>query len=277
MDRRSRPFAAVAVPVVVVALVLAGCGDDTDGGDEARTTGAEPGATAAGGVPDCVNVEDPVIDPGDGGVYEPDLDPARFVERIDNPYLPYLPGSRWVYEGESEGEAIHIEVAVTDQDKQVMGIDATVVRETESVDGELVEDTFDWYAQDADGNVWYLGEETREYENGEVVSTEGAWEGGVDGALPGIIMLADPQPGEAYRQEWYPCEALDLAEVARVGESVTVAAGAFDDVVVITEWNPLEPEAVEEKSYAPGVGVVLEEQVEGGDERVELVEFTPGA
>jgi hypothetical protein len=158
-----------------------------------------------------------------------------------------------------------------------MGVPATVVRDTVTVDGELVEDTFDWYAQDTEGNVWYMGEETAEYENGEVVSTAGAWEAGVDGALPGIAMLADPAVGEAYRQEYYPGEAEDMAEVVGVGVSEEMADRAFDDLVVIEEWTPLEAEVIEEKSYARGVGVVLEEVVEGGSGRIELVSFTPGA
>jgi hypothetical protein len=146
-----------------------------------------------------------------------------------------------------------------------------------TVDGELVEDTYDWYAQDVDGNVWYMGEETAEYENGEVVSTAGAWEAGVDGALPGIVMLSEPEAGDAYRQEYYPGEAEDMAEVARLGVSEEIAGETLEDLVVIEEWTPLEPEVIEEKSYASGVGVVLEEVVEGGSGRIELVSYTPGA
>ena len=220
----------------------------------------------------------PVIDPGDGGEYAPEVDPADFVEAVDNPYLPLAPGSRWVYEGETADGLERIEVVVTDERREVLGISAVVVRDTVTLDGEVIEDTLDWYAQDRAGNVWYLGEETAEYENGSVVSTAGSWEAGVDGALPGIVMLAEPVVGEAYRQEYYRGEAEDMGEVVRVGESVSVAFGEFDDVVVTEDWTPLEPEVVEEKSYAPGVGVVLEEKVAGADgERVELVEFDPGS
>ena len=176
----------------------------------------------------------------------------------------------------SDGELEHIEVVVTDERRQVMGIEAVVVRDTVTVDGELAEDTYDWFAQDADGNVWYLGEESTEYEDGEAVSTEGSWEAGVDGALPGIVMYADPVPGTAYRQEYDEGEAEDVAEGERAGPSVTVAGQDYADVVVIREWNPFEPDVVEDKSYAPGVGTILEEKVAGGDERVELIEHTPG-
>ena len=202
--------------------------------------------------------------------------PTAFVETIDNPYLPLIPGSSWVYEGIEDGETERIEVVVTDDRRDVMGISAVVVRDTVSEDGEVIEDTYDWFAQDGDGNVWYLGEDSREYEDGELVGTEGSWEAGVDGAFPGIVMLAEPEVGRAYRQEYFEGEAEDLGEVIQVGVSESVVAGTYNDVVVIREWNPLEPDVVEDKYHAPGVGVVLESVVEGGDGRVELVEYVPG-
>jgi hypothetical protein len=243
----------------VLVLAVGACGDDSGSGE------AAPETTASS-----------VIDPGDGGDYAPDLAPQSVVPTIDNEYLPYLPGSRWVYEGMSEDGREQIEVTVLDERREVMGIDAVVVRDTVTLDGELIEDTYDWYTQDTEGNVWYLGEETAEYEDGDVVSAEGSWEAGVDGALPGIVMHADPVPGTAYRQEYYEGEAEDVAEVERTGESVTVAGQDYADVVVIREWNPFEPDVVEDKSYAPGVGTILEEKVAGGDERVQLIEHTPG-
>ena len=143
----------------------------------------------------------------------------------------------------------------------------------ELVDGELAEETFDWYAQDNDGNVWYFGEDSKEYEEGEVVSTEGSWEAGVDGAKPGIIMKANPQIGDSYRQEHYPGEAEDLGEVIRLNESASVPRGSYDGVLVIQEWSPLEPDVIEHVYYAPGIGVILEEVVEGGARRVELAKI----
>ena len=255
--------AMVAGCGIVVALV--GCGGGEDGGAGDRAPGTGPATTV-----------EPVIDPGDGGDYRPELDPATVADRIDNPYLPLLPGARWVYEGTSSDGDERIEVTVLDETRRVMGIDAVVVRDTVSADGALVEDTYDWYAQDADGNVWYLGEATAEYEDGEVVSTEGSWEAGVGGALPGIVMPARPTPGDAYRQEYDRGDAEDVAEVASAGRSATVAGRRYTDVVVIREWNPFEPEVVEDKSYAPGVGTILEVQTAGGDDRVELVEHTSG-
>jgi len=152
----------------------------------------------------------------------------------------------------------------------VMGIPVVVVRDTVSVRGDVIEDTYDWYAQDRDGNVWYMGEDSKEYENGRVTSTEGSWEAGVDGALPGIVMQAHPAQGQAYRQEYYPGQAEDMAEVAKVGTTKTIGLGDYTDVLVIKEWNPLEPDVVEQKYYAPGIGVIAEDTVTGGDEQSEL-------
>ena len=221
-------------------------------------------ATCGGGASDN-EAAPPVIDPGDGGRYAPVVAPADFVDVIDNPYLPLRPGSRWVYEGESDGERERIEVVVLDERRTVMGIAATVVRDTVSQNGEVVEDTLDWFAQDRDGNVWYLGEESKDYEDGEVVSTEGSWEAGVDGALPGIVMPARPTMGQAYRQEFAEGEAEDMGEIVQLDAVERVPFRAFTDLLVTKDWNPLEPDVVEHKYYAEGVGLVLETVVRGGE------------
>lgn len=274
MTRRMTAEVRLGAYLGVVLLVAGSCG----GSDPAAPGQADPSDTGMPTVPDQSQATtfrgpDQLIDPGDGGQYEADLDPANFVAHIDNPYLPLSPGARWVYEGVEDGEVERVEVVVTPDRKQILGISATVVRDTVTVDGDLVEDTYDWFAQDRDGNVWYLGEDSKEYEDGEPVSTVGSWQAGVDGAQAGIVMPADPTVGKAYRQEYYPGEAEDLAEVERRGEFASVPAGEFDDVLVIKEWNPLEPDVVEEKYYAPGVGLILEVVVEGGDGRTELVEL----
>ena len=157
-----------------------------------------------------------------------------------------------------------------------MGIDAVVVRDTVTVDGAVVEDTFDWYAQDRAGNVWYLGEDVSNYEDGEVVDHDGSWEAGVDGALPGVVMPAEPSVGDAYRQEYLAGEAEDMGEVIALDGEVEVPAGAFAEVVTTRDWTPLEPDVVEEKDYAPGVGLVRERAAgEPGADRA--AEFAPGA
>jgi hypothetical protein len=252
---------------LLAALLVASCGGDDDAAPTTPTAGSSVAPPAA----------TPVIDPGDGGDYRPDVDPASFVEVVDNPYFPMIVGSRWVYEGESDGEVERVEITVTDDAKTVMGIAATVVRDSVYVDDELVEDTYDWFAQDRDGNVWYLGEDSTEYENGEAASTAGSWEAGVDGALPGIVMPAEPIVGDAFRQEYYLGEAEDMFAIVEVDGSSDVPTGHYEDVVTTTDWTPLEPDVIEEKQYAPGVGKLREAKTAGGEEVSELVEFTPPA
>ncbi len=201
-------------------------------------------------------------------------DPADFVEVIDNPYLPLAPGNRWVYEVTTEDGEEQIVVTVTDKTLEVAGVTTTVVHDrVTTAAGELVEDTDDWYAQDTAGNVWYFGEATIAYPKGKP-TTRGSWEAGVDGAQAGLVMPAVPEKGQAYAQEYYADEAEDRAEVVAVGGSVAVPAGRYDEVVTTEDSTPLEPELLEHKFYAPGVGVVMEEDVRGGDEVVRLVRFS---
>ncbi|MEW6555362.1 MAG: hypothetical protein AB1384_13885 [Actinomycetota bacterium] len=206
--------------------------------------------------------------------YQPEIDPADFVEGIDNQYLPLDSGTTFVYEGNTGEGLEHIEVEVTDEKKVVMGVQCTVVLDTVTIDGEVVEVTYDWYAQDKEGNVWYFGEDSKEYENGKPVNSAGSWEAGVDGALPGIVMRAQPEAGHEYRQEYYEGEAEDMAEVASLDETISLATGAsFSGCLKIKEWTPLEPGVVEFKYYAPDVGLILETAGESETQRIELVEI----
>jgi hypothetical protein len=204
------------------------------------------------------------------GAEPANLDAADFVERIDNPYWPMAPGSRWVYREDGQ----RVEVTVTDRTKEILGIRATVVHDVVTEDGELVEDTDDWYAQDKDGNVWYLGEATKEYENGKVKTTEGSWEAGVDGAEAGILLPGEPELGIAYRQEYYKGEAEDRGEILSLEEKVEVPFGSFEGVLMTRDTTPLEPDVVEHKFYARGLGPVLAIGISGGSGREELVRFT---
>jgi hypothetical protein len=201
------------------------------------------------------------------------ITPADFSATIDNPYLPLEPGTTFIYEGRSGDGASRVEVTVTSETRVVMGVTCVVVRDQAFVDDVLVEDTFDWYAEDKEGNVWYFGEDTKEYENGTVVSTQGSWEAGVNGAVPGVIMKAHPQVGDSYQQEYLKGEAEDMAEVLALGDSATVPYGSFQNVLRTREWTPLEPGVAEEKLYAPGVGLIKAETVEGGSDVEELVEI----
>jgi hypothetical protein len=207
--------------------------------------------------------------------YTFDLKPADFVEGVDNPYFPLVPGTKWIYEGQSKDGLERIEVEVQTETREVMGITATIVRDTVHVDGKIVEDTFDWFAQDKEGNVWYLGEDVSNYENGELADKTGSWEAGVDGALPGIIMYSDPTAhiGETYRQEYYPGQAEDMAELLSVTESVSVPFGSFEDVLMTKDYTPLEPNLMENKFYAQGIGLIKEIDPNTGEE-VLLMAFT---
>jgi hypothetical protein len=206
----------------------------------------------------------------------PSPDPADFVATIDNPWLPFTPGSTWVYRTtSSEGEQTDT-VTVLDRTKVVAGVTTTVVHDLAvDEDGATVEDTYDWYAQDSAGNVWYFGEDTTAYEDGKA-STEGSWESGVDGAQAGLVMLATPRVGDGYRQEFLEGTAEDQARILSLTATATSPAGDFSDVVQTEDTTPLEPEVVERKYYARGVGTVREEDVTGGDEVVVLLSYVAG-
>lgn len=203
------------------------------------------------------------------------LDPADFVAQIDNPYLPMPPDATWVYrETDPRGNRQKVRVHVTTRTKEILGIDTTIVHDVVSDHGEVVENTFDWYAQDVCGNVWYMGEDTKEYEGGKVVSTAGSWQAGVDGAQAGVIMPASPEVGSVYREEYYAGEAEDAAEVLSVEEQAQVRYGHFRNVLLTKNYTPLEPRILEYKLYAPGVGLVLAFGVSGGNDREELLRST---
>ena len=254
-----RPLTPV---VIFVAVMTMACGDDA-AVDDSDAAARRSDSTS---VPDGTG--EPAIDPGDDGDYAVDIDPTRFSSVVDNPFMPWLPATRWVYEERtSDGEVEIITVEVLDETRVAMGVETIVVHDTvETDDGELVEDTFDWYAQDDDGNVWYFGEDTKAYEDG-AISEAGAWEAGVDGALPGIVMPATPAVSETgYRQEYLSGEAEDMGQIIDTGSGF----------VVTRDWTPLEPDVIEQKTYVTGVGFVYEWKVSGegtGDQAV-LIELS---
>ncbi len=235
--------------------------------------GEEPAGQSRAGTGSTAEASPPPLPQGSKAV---ELDPADFVSGIDHPYWPMAPGSRWVYrETDAEGSEQRVEVTVTDRVKTIVGIEATVVHDVVSEYGEVIEDTFDWYAQDKWGNVWYLGEDTREYDKGKV-STEGSWEAGVDGAQAGVILPGSPEVGLAYRQEYYAGEAEDAGEILSLEEQVEVPFGSFENVLMTKDFTPLEPDVLEHKFYAQEIGPVFVVQVSGGSSREELLSFQPG-
>jgi hypothetical protein len=205
------------------------------------------------------------------------MNPADFTTEIDHPYWPMKPGSRCIFrETDAEGSVSRVVVTVLDETKTIMGIEARIVHDQVSEKGEVKEDTFDWYAQDAEGNLWYLGEDTTEYENGKPKTKEGSWEAGVDGALAGVILPAHPEVGMTYREEYYKGHAEDGASILSVDAFAKVPYGTFDHGIQTRNFSGIEPDTIEEKIYAKGVGVVLELTVSGGSDRTELVSYKEG-
>jgi hypothetical protein len=263
--------AAVAIAMATLGALVAGCGS----GGETTTSqvSSPPSSTTQGGSTSAsVSSLAPIQ-----GKYSPAIDPANFVSTIDNRYFPLEPGTTFRYEGVAEnGKTPQTDVeVVTHQTKRIMGVDATVVRDTVSQNGQEVERTFDWYAQDKQGNVWYMGEDSREKQNGRFVEAGDSWTGGVNGAQPGIIMPGDPQRGDTYRQEYYPGHALDQARVLGGGGALTVPYGSYENTLLTDETAPkLDPGVHEHKYYVAGVGDIKEQTVAGNHEEIRLVSVT---
>ena len=251
---RKRLFGTAIIAPVLAAVAIAGCA----GGDE----------SPAPAKPDLPQGSERVK-----------LDPADFTVDIDNPYWPMSPGSRWVYrETDATGAKEKIVVTVTHKTKMIAnGIEARVVRDVASKNGTPIEITDDWYAQDKSGNIWYLGEAVRNYENGKLVDRAGSFEAGVDGAQAGVVMPANPKPGLEYRQEYYKGKAEDKGAVITVGqEQVEVPFGYFKGVLMTRDLAPTEPKVQELKFYARGVGPLLSMHTDGAGGRAALVSYTPG-
>lgn len=242
-----RPYIAI-LSVLAMSLVLAGCG----GSENSQTSLPQGG--------------EPV-----------ELNPNDFVAHIDNEYWPMAPGNRWVIlDNDLEGNTKRIEITVTKQKKRIMGIETTVIHDRVTEDGKLVENTFDWYAQDKNGALWYFGEDTTTFENGKG-NKAGSWTAGVDGAQPGVIIPGDPEVGMSYRQEYYAGKAEAAAKIVSLDEQVAVAAGKFKGVLMTKDWTPIDPDVLEHKFYAKGVGPVLIQGLSGGKAWEELLRFSNGS
>jgi len=193
--------------------------------------------------------------------------PSDFVAVIDNPYLPFTPGTRYVYTGTKDGKAARDILIVTSRRKEILGVSCTVLTDRLLLDGKLEETTTAWYAQDKPGNVWYFGEATKVLDaNGKVVSTEGSWQAEVDGAQAGIAMKASSKVGDSYRQEYLKGHAEDHAKVISPNASANVPYGSLMGLLETREWTPLEPGVLDHKYYAKRIGVVREIAVRGPKE-----------
>ena len=203
---------------------------------------------------------------------------SDFVATIDNPYFPLRPGTTLTYQGTQDGVPARDVFRVTTNTKTILGVRTTEVSDRLTVADALAEDTLDWFAQDTVGNVWYFGEDTKELDrNGNVISTQGSWQAGKNGAKPGIVMLASPQVGDTYQQGCAPGVAEDTARVVSLTKTVKVPCGSFTNVLQTEETTPLDPTDVGQKYYAQGFGVILDLAKKGGRERFELVSAQGGA
>ena len=245
-------FRVIVIAAALVMVFTAGCNakdSQNVGSGQAR------GGTGSGIPQDLPQGAEPV-----------NLDPKDFTTRIDNPYWPMDPGTRGTYrETDKGGAQLKVVVTVSDQTKKIAnGVTARVVRDTVTRDGELIEDTLDWYVQDKEGNIWYLGENTAEFANGKLITKAGSFEAGVDGAQPGIVMPADPQDGMKYRQEYYRGEAEDNGEILSTNEKVRSPFGQFDNALLTKDTITIEPNVLQYKLYAKGIGPVVAVGVSGG-------------
>jgi hypothetical protein len=257
-----RALASAIAIGLVIAVAVSGCG--SSGSGESSSATRSSATTASRSASSLAPIH---------GRYAPSIDPANFVTTIDNRYFPLKPGTGFHYNGVRGKTAQTDDEVVTRQTKQILGIRCTVVRDTVSEHGKPIERTSDWYAQDKQGNVWYMGEDSLELKHGRFVKASDSWKSGVNGAKPGIIMPGNPQPGDDYRQEYYPPgQALDEAHVVG-SSSLKVPYGAFKHSLVTSEYSPLEPQT-EEKYYVAGLGEVAEKVVKGHHEQFQLVRVT---
>ena len=262
--RRRVHLAARLLGLALAALVAAACG----GGSSGATSTTASSTAALSSASSLAPIH---------GTYAPKIDPSNFVTAIDNPYFPLKPGTTFLYKGVHEnGKTPQTDqMVVTHQTKVILGVTSVVVRDTVSSHGKPIERTFDWYAQDKYGNVWYMGEDTREVRHGRFVKMSDSWQGGVNGAEPGIIMPGNPRPGDEYRQEYCPGHALDQAEVLGRGGPIEVPNGSYPNTLLTVETSPtIDPGVAEDKYYVAGLGDVKEQTVSGNHEEIELVRIT---
>ncbi len=246
----TRNLVALATAGVLCAACASGGGSSTAGSPSRTPT---PGPTA----------------------YHVDLDPAQFSADVTNPWFPLKPGTTLVYEGRLEEGPGRDVVVVSDETQEVGGVRCRVVLDRVYVGGVLTETTRDLYAQDRQGDVWYFGEDTASLgDDLTMESTEGTWHTGEAGALPGIVMTATPTVGDSHRQEYYAGHAEDFYEVVSTTATVTTPYKTFTGAVQTKEWTPLEPDVLDAKYYAKGVGEVAEQTVKGPTEKLALVSVT---
>lgn len=273
--RTAARIVAAGLAVAAAAGLGLSLGMQQGGTERARLVDRPVSGTPAGGghdQPDRCRQPGPYQLPQ--GAEPVELDPADFTARIDHPYWPMRPGTVWRFVERDAGNVQRVTVTATHRTVRIEGIRARVVHDVVREDGEVVENTWDWYAQDAGGSLWYLGEDTQELEDGQVVSTEGSWRHGRDGAQAGVILPARPRPGCAYREEYLAGEAEDQARVLAGSEAIDSPTGFHRRLLHTSNSTPLEPDLLENKLYARGLGPVVELDISPAPARADLVSVT---
>jgi hypothetical protein len=254
----------ITVSALAAVTLTAGCSSGSSG-STVTTTKEAPTSKAPGSASPSTGAAD----------YDPTITPSDFSDQVTNSYFPLPEGRTLIYEGTKDGAPEHVEVVVTTNRRTILGVTCVEVSDVVTSNGSLVEKTVDWYAQDSKGDVWYFGEDTKEYTSGVVTSTQGTWEAGVDNAKPGVVMYAQPPLGRTYRQEYRPGVAEDMARVEQLDAQVTVPAGRYQPAVVTHDTDPLNPDKTENKWYGAGVGLIRADRIGSQHhETIELVTVT---
>jgi hypothetical protein len=198
-----------------------------------------------------------------------DLENCDFASTGKNSFFILEPGYQVILEGEEDGEKIQMIMTVLNETKIVDGVETRVVEERETEGGNVVEVSRNYFAMCTPTNdAIYFGENVDMYEDGEIVSHEGAWLAGQNDAKAGMVMPGSVEVGLKYYQEIAPGIAEDRAEIVNINDTLDTPAGTFENVLKTEETNPLEPEEKEFKFYAPGIGLIQ-------DEALKLVKHTP--
>jgi hypothetical protein len=233
---------------LVVGILLAACSDSTATGPNAATGNLpvnRPTATLSG---------------------------HSFTPGSNHPFFPLVPGTTFHYRN-TPGHGLE-DFEVTTATKVIQGITVAVIHDVSRLKGEIIEDTFDWFAQDEVGNVWYFGEDTHTFEHGQPTGSVGSWEAGVNGAQAGIIMEAHPTVGDTYREEFAPGVAEDMATVESLSARAEAPYGTFTNCLKTKNFTPLDPGAFENKYYCANVGLVEDADLEPGGDKSRLVSIT---
>lgn len=255
------PVALLAVAVALVSVMA--CSSSQNQAQKPSTATATTTSTTQSGKPTSTAAS-----------MAPVPSSSDFVAGVTNPWFPLKPGSKWVYKGVKDGAPNIDTFVVTTRKRVVQGVSTTVVMDVTTSGKRVVEATEDWYAQDKQGNVWYFGENTKEFDKSGKVDTSGSWEAGVGGAKAGLFMPANPQIGMSFYQEYLKGEAEDTFKIVSLTATIAVPAGTYNTTLMTEESTVLEPGIITQKNYAKGIGEVYENDTKGPAEYSKLATYT---